>query len=154
MLEPVRSQAVSPDRAWCLRTLSHFMILNKTSLSPTSHKEVGPSYSIIAFITPPPLPLPPSPKTWPTRRVVERTSVGGDFAGGPRDAEGPHREPRTLGRRWYSSYSRRTKGFWCSPSLNLALPMPRLINNVQRHGATLQRKLMATAFQNILGLDK
>jgi hypothetical protein len=33
MLEPVRPGAVPPDRAVCLPTLSHFVIVNKTSLS-------------------------------------------------------------------------------------------------------------------------
>jgi hypothetical protein len=33
MLEPVRPGAVSPDRALCLSTFSHFVIVNKTSLS-------------------------------------------------------------------------------------------------------------------------
>ena len=33
MLEPVRPEAMSPDRALCLPTLSHFVIVNKTSLS-------------------------------------------------------------------------------------------------------------------------
>jgi hypothetical protein len=33
MLEPVRPEAVLPDRALCLPTLSHFLIVNKTSLS-------------------------------------------------------------------------------------------------------------------------
>jgi len=32
-LEPVRPGAVSPDRALCLPTFSHFVIVNKTSLS-------------------------------------------------------------------------------------------------------------------------
>jgi hypothetical protein len=33
MLEPVRPGAVSPDRALCLPTFIHFVIVNKTSLS-------------------------------------------------------------------------------------------------------------------------
>jgi hypothetical protein len=33
MLEPVRPGAVLPDRALCLPTFSHFLIVNKTSLS-------------------------------------------------------------------------------------------------------------------------
>jgi hypothetical protein len=33
LLEPVRPRAVSPDRALCLPTFSHFLIVNKTSLS-------------------------------------------------------------------------------------------------------------------------
>ena len=33
MLEPVRLEAVLPDRALCLPTFSHFFIVNKTSLS-------------------------------------------------------------------------------------------------------------------------
>ena len=33
MLEPVRPGAVSPDRALCLPTFSHLLIVNKTSLS-------------------------------------------------------------------------------------------------------------------------
>ena len=33
MLEPVRPEAMSPDRALCLPTFSHFVIVNKTSLS-------------------------------------------------------------------------------------------------------------------------
>ena len=33
MLEPVRPGAVSPERALCLPTFSHFLIVNKTSLS-------------------------------------------------------------------------------------------------------------------------
>jgi hypothetical protein len=32
MLEPVRPGAVSPDRALCSPTFSHFVIVNKTSL--------------------------------------------------------------------------------------------------------------------------
>ena len=32
VLEPVRPGAVSPDRASCLPTFSHFLIVNKTSL--------------------------------------------------------------------------------------------------------------------------
>jgi hypothetical protein len=36
MLEPVRPEAVLPDRALCLPTFSHFLIVNKTSLSPAS----------------------------------------------------------------------------------------------------------------------
>jgi hypothetical protein len=34
MLEPVRPEAVLPDRALCLPTFSHFWIVNKTSISP------------------------------------------------------------------------------------------------------------------------
>ena len=37
ILEPVRPGAVSPDRALCLPTFSHFVIVNKTSLSLVSH---------------------------------------------------------------------------------------------------------------------
>ena len=33
MLEPVRPGAVSPDRALCLPTFSHVLIVNKNSLS-------------------------------------------------------------------------------------------------------------------------
>ena len=33
MLEPVRPEAVLPDRALCLPSFSHFFIVNKTSLS-------------------------------------------------------------------------------------------------------------------------
>jgi len=33
MLEPVRPGALTPDRAFCLPTLSHYLIVNKTSLS-------------------------------------------------------------------------------------------------------------------------
>jgi hypothetical protein len=33
MLEPVRPEAVSPDRVLCLPTFSHFLIINKTSLA-------------------------------------------------------------------------------------------------------------------------
>ena len=33
MLEPVRPGAVSPDRAMCLHTFSHFVIVNKYSIS-------------------------------------------------------------------------------------------------------------------------
>ena len=33
MLEPVRPETVLTDRAWCLPTFSHFLIVNKTSLS-------------------------------------------------------------------------------------------------------------------------
>jgi hypothetical protein len=33
MLEPLRPEAVLPDRALCLPTFSHFLIVNKTSLS-------------------------------------------------------------------------------------------------------------------------
>jgi hypothetical protein len=45
MLEPVRPGAVSPDRALCLPTFSHFVIVNKTSLS-------------LSPLIPPPLPVP------------------------------------------------------------------------------------------------
>jgi hypothetical protein len=46
MLEPVRPGAVSPDRELCLPTLSHFVIVNKTSLSlslsqPPSIREIS-----------------------------------------------------------------------------------------------------------------
>ena len=34
MLEPVCPGAVLPDRALCIPTFSHFLIVNKTSLSP------------------------------------------------------------------------------------------------------------------------
>jgi hypothetical protein len=34
MLEPVRPEAVLPDRALCLPNFSHFLIVNKTSLPP------------------------------------------------------------------------------------------------------------------------
>jgi hypothetical protein len=34
VLEPVRPEAVLPDRALCLPAFSHFFIVNKTSLSP------------------------------------------------------------------------------------------------------------------------
>jgi hypothetical protein len=37
ILEPVRPGAASPDRALCLPTRSHFVIVNKTSLSLSSH---------------------------------------------------------------------------------------------------------------------
>jgi hypothetical protein len=44
MLEPVRPGAASPDRALSLPTFSHFVIVNKTSLSlflsPPSSTEV------------------------------------------------------------------------------------------------------------------
>ena len=33
MLEPMRPEAVLPDRALCLPTFSHFLIVNKTSIS-------------------------------------------------------------------------------------------------------------------------
>jgi len=33
MLEPVRPEAVLPDRALCLPTFSHFLIVNKASLT-------------------------------------------------------------------------------------------------------------------------
>ena len=33
MLEPERPEAVLPDRALCLPTFSHFLIVNETSLS-------------------------------------------------------------------------------------------------------------------------
>ncbi len=33
MLEPVRPEAVLPDMALCLPSFSHFLIVNKTSLS-------------------------------------------------------------------------------------------------------------------------
>ena len=33
MLQPERLEAVSPDRALCLPTFSHFLIVNKTPLS-------------------------------------------------------------------------------------------------------------------------
>jgi hypothetical protein len=49
MLEPVRPGAVSPDRALCLPTFSHFLIVNKTSsLSPLSlGSEAPPPRSLI-----------------------------------------------------------------------------------------------------------
>ena len=33
MLEPVRAEAVLPDRALCLPTFSHLLMVNKTALS-------------------------------------------------------------------------------------------------------------------------
>jgi hypothetical protein len=36
LLEPVRPGAMSPDRALCLPTFSHFLIVNKTSLPLSS----------------------------------------------------------------------------------------------------------------------
>jgi hypothetical protein len=48
MLEPVRPGAVSPDRALCLPTFSHFLIVNKTSLSLSQSKQT-------TFCEPPPV---------------------------------------------------------------------------------------------------
>ena len=42
MLEPVRPGAVSPDRALYLPTFSHFVIVNKTSLSLSSLSPSAP----------------------------------------------------------------------------------------------------------------
>ena len=63
MLEPVRSGAVSPDRALCLPTFSHFWIVNKTSLSLSLSLSLSPCcagrrYSAI------------SRKAWPAFSVV------------------------------------------------------------------------------------
>jgi hypothetical protein len=41
MLEPVRPEAVLPDRALCLPTFSRFLIVNKTSLSLSSPSTVS-----------------------------------------------------------------------------------------------------------------
>ena len=42
MMEPVRPGAVSPDRALCLPTFSHFVTVNKTSLSLSLSQSVFP----------------------------------------------------------------------------------------------------------------
>jgi len=44
MLEPVRPEAVFPDRALCLPTFSHFLIVNKTSLSVSVSPPISPSW--------------------------------------------------------------------------------------------------------------
>ena len=46
MLEPVRPGAVSPDRALCLPTFSHFLIVNKTSLPPPPPHSLSLSHSL------------------------------------------------------------------------------------------------------------
>ena len=46
MLEPVRREAVLPDRALCLPTFSHFLIVNKTSLSLSLSLPPPPSLSL------------------------------------------------------------------------------------------------------------
>ncbi len=45
MMEPVRPGAVSPDRALCLPTFSHFVTVNKTSLSLSSPLSLSLSLS-------------------------------------------------------------------------------------------------------------
>jgi hypothetical protein len=52
MLEPVRPGAVSPDRALCLPTFSHFLIVNKTSLSPPPVQQHGCQVSDIVLKSP------------------------------------------------------------------------------------------------------
>jgi hypothetical protein len=57
-LEPVRPLAVSPDRALCLPTFIHFLIVNNTSLSLA----LSLSLSLLLLLLPPP-PPPPSPSS-------------------------------------------------------------------------------------------
>ncbi len=58
-LEPVRPEAVLPDRALCLPTFSHFLIVNKTSLSLSLSLLPSPR-----LLPPPPPPPPPPPLSW------------------------------------------------------------------------------------------
>ena len=54
MLEPVSAEAVLPDRALCLPTFSHFLIVNKISLPPS----LLPLFAFFKFpASCPPLPL-------------------------------------------------------------------------------------------------
>jgi hypothetical protein len=61
MREPVRPGAVSPDRALCLPTFCHFLIVNTTSLSLTHSPSHSPSpsssLSLSLSLSPPPPPL-------------------------------------------------------------------------------------------------
>ena len=68
MLELVRAEAVSPDRALCLLTFSHSLIVNKTYLTlcepiPYHHSRFALGLRKLrahSFESPFPLPLPPS----------------------------------------------------------------------------------------------
>jgi hypothetical protein len=59
MLEPVRPGAVSPDRTLCLPTFSHFLIVNKTSLSLSLSLALALALSLAlalaGSLSPPPL---------------------------------------------------------------------------------------------------
>ena len=50
MLEPVRPGAVSPDRALCLPTFSHFVIVNKNSLSLSLFLSLSPSPCLSIYL--------------------------------------------------------------------------------------------------------
>jgi hypothetical protein len=64
ILEPVRPGAASPDRALCLPTFNHFVIVNKTSLSHThTHTySIPPSPPSLFPSIPHSLPLCPLPR--------------------------------------------------------------------------------------------
>ena len=49
MLEPVRAEAVLPDRALYFRTFSHFLIVNKSSLSLSLPPSLSPPPSLLAY---------------------------------------------------------------------------------------------------------
>jgi hypothetical protein len=48
MLEPVRPEAVLPDRALCLPTFSHLLIVNKTALSLSLSLSLARSLALVA----------------------------------------------------------------------------------------------------------
>ena len=52
LLEPVRPRAVSPDRAMCLPTFSHFLFVNKTALSLSLNARHAPNRlaQLVAFL--------------------------------------------------------------------------------------------------------
>ena len=51
MLEPVRPGAVSPNRALCLPTFNHFVIVNKTSLSLSLSLSLCLSLSLVRSLS-------------------------------------------------------------------------------------------------------
>ena len=51
MLGPERPEAVLRDRAFCLPTFSHFLIVNKTSLSLSVCLSTGRNISLCYFIS-------------------------------------------------------------------------------------------------------
>ena len=78
MLEPVRPGAVSPERAMCLPTFSHFVMVNKASLSDSLSFLLLCLFSV-PFLTPsraPPL-LSLFPPFFPKQRRGETREEGG-----------------------------------------------------------------------------